>query len=387
VRAVVFSLQIRKVRPMTTGTDIGSQLPVGNSPSETQAREDLIFSFIKNKQLPARTNFINDPNAPGSATSTQASWRKLTTTQKDANGANRKLTLYVLPRYFEIGSDDDPLFIPMWPATMQKVADLYYAVFPSRKIVDIIWQNADTQLPIGPPPGFTIPGPDMEKTPSWMAYNKILQTQMKGLGQNILMAGGKKDVVSGPGLDGSKVAIYSTPFGGSGHPLRDLGEWVDNPWQPGTKMQLPLHQPYSTIHASSYSDYSHGIRLVSKVAMVDDIVYPDVTEIFLDPVLNPLVSDQGIFVPRFPNVSPGSVAKFSTTDSASDNSVAVDPSVPVQMPTAILPSFLGIPPSKQKRVLLMGAAGIGVSMIAGFSWPLTVGAAILGGFVGDKTGQ
>jgi hypothetical protein len=114
-----------------------------------------------------------------------------------------------------------------------------------------------------------------------------------------LTIGYKKSIVVGPNLDGSKVAIY----GGA-------GGTADPPWN--------VIQPYSTIHTSDYSDYSHGIVLVSRKAELDGEPVDLRLDVFgsKDPAIYGLVSDQGRFDPIFPNAGPKSRAMFSGSSSA-----------------------------------------------------------------------
>ena len=54
---------------------------------------------------------------------------------------------------------------------------------------------------------------------------------------------------------------------------------------------IPI-QPLTIIHAATYVDYSHGIRLVS-AAMIVDGKPTTVAAVLKDPVLNILLSDEG----------------------------------------------------------------------------------------------
>lgn len=179
------------------------------------------------------------------------------------------LTFYVKPDYFSIGTDSDFRRVAMTPMTAQQIADEHHAILPTRKIVNLIYDASD-KLPSRTIP----PGKDMESSARFAQHDALIGKLPVGQ----LHAGHKKDVVVGPNLDGSRVAIYG--------------------WQPDPKV-FP-HQPYSTIHSSSYVDYSHGVRLVSRKALLDGREI-DLLEAFADPKLVPLVSDQGSFVPYFPS--------------------------------------------------------------------------------------
>lgn len=139
-------------------------------------------------------------------------------------------------------------------------------------MVNAIYQAANTKLPSKPFP----PDDKMETSQRMADHDAAIGPQLPS--RTNLIAGHKKDIVVGPDLDGSKVAIYG--------------------WQPDPS-KFP-HQPYSTVHGSYYADYSHGIRPVSRWAMVDGKV-TDIFNVFRDSSLLPLVSDQGSFVPVFPS--------------------------------------------------------------------------------------
>lgn len=241
-----------------TGTDIAKSL-VGRKPAD---REAAVLAAVRNGEVPRRL-------------SDRARWCAI------AAGGGR-LILTVSCRPVELGTDVDSFLAPMRPETAQAVADHFGAILPSRTIVDALWaQTVAARLPIAPPRGFKIPGPDMLDVRSWIAHNAEIQRALAGV--DGLVVGGKKDVAVGPNLDGSRVAIYSTPFSGRGGPRPAGG-----------------HQPYSTIHTPDHVDYSHGVRLVQRVALLDGLPV-DLRDVFADPKRAGLVSDQGPFAPRFPN--------------------------------------------------------------------------------------
>jgi hypothetical protein len=266
-----------------SGTEIANSL-LGKSGTE---REALAWAALASDEVPS---YLLDKNK----------WAQIVATGTDAKGASRTLSYRVASRPVEVGTDEDPFLMPLWPTTADRYANRRGAILASQKIIDDRWNFAILKLPISPPPGFTIPGPDMEDVRSWIAHNKILQAQLAG--SQALMSGGMKAVVSGPGLDGSKVAIYSTPFSGSGY-LRPSA-------------YPPAYQGYSTIHSASYGpDYSHGTWLVDRQgAQVDGEPVEDLMQLFVDPVLYTLVSDQGMFTPEFPNAGSGaSLGKYSVS--------------------------------------------------------------------------
>ena len=52
-------------------------------------------------------------------------------------------------------------------------------------------------------------------------------------------------------------------------------------------------QPVTTVHKGTYVDYSHGIRLVRQQVIVDGQA-SSVAAVLKDPLLHPLLSDEGV---------------------------------------------------------------------------------------------
>lgn len=276
-----------------TGTEIANSL-LGKSGAE---REALAWAALLNDEVPA---YLLD----------KSRWPEIVVSGVDKNSDAHTLTVRMAPRPVEVGDETDPFLMPLWPDTADRYANRRSCILATQKLIDDRWNFSILKLPISPPPGFTIPGPDMEKTESWIAHNKIIQGILAG--NQALMSGGKKAVVSGPGLNGEKVAIYSSPFSGTGGP-RPSG-------------YPPHYQPYSTIHAAKYSDYSHGIWLIDREgARLDGAPVADLMALFVDPVLYPLVSDQGMFTPEFPNTGISGTSKFAIDSEPAESAGIADP--------------------------------------------------------------
>jgi hypothetical protein len=174
-------------------------------------------------------------------------WWNLVTVEK--NGHTLK---YLVAPYFAVGNDEDPLDMPLRPFTLQTVADYYDAIIPSRLMIRQIQDQAKTKIPFqdvkGPP--YHIAQNKIETWDAIQAANNMTNSALDKADtrrDDGITIGYKKSVVTGPNLDGSKVAIYGArggPYDGS-------------------------IQPYSTIHEVNYVDYSHGGVLVSKKAELD----------------------------------------------------------------------------------------------------------------------
>jgi hypothetical protein len=217
------------------------------------------------------------------------------------------LRMLVAPDYFAVGNP--PLRMARTrPFGAQDVADHYDAILPSRKILRAIQYAASPRIGFldvkGAP--YHIPVLQIETEEALERANDMADDKFAELGiapGEGLTIGYKKAIVSGPNLDGSKVAI----FGGIGGNL-----------DPETGRK-EIVQAYYTGHPSSYSDDSHGIVLVSRKAELDGRPVDLRRDVFgsSDPSIVALVNDHydGAgrliqFDPIFPNAGPESRAEF-----------------------------------------------------------------------------
>ena len=202
--------------------------------------------------------------------------RKMKDIQVKSNGHTG--TLKVMPDYLAIGSDKDFVRIPMDAKTAQKIADQTGTSLPTTKIVDDVYQQADTKLTPQPLPA----GAQMMSNHYTGSHNDLVEQQMAQRGAQLgdLTAGHQKDLVISNRLTQKpdRVAIYG---------------WH----QPNGK---PI-QGLSTLHESTYADYSHGVRLVGGTMLVDGVERP-VSEVLKDPALAGLLSNEGVVRdPRVPD--------------------------------------------------------------------------------------
>jgi len=178
-------------------------------------------------------------------------------------------TIFVMPEYLAIGSDSDFLRIPMNFYTATAVADHFGFVLPTRKIVDAIYDQSSDRFTPQPLPA----GPAMTSTEYYRKHNAMIdqQSRMRGFPLGGLVAGHKKDVVLTNHLRfrPDRIAIYGWH--------RAVGQPI---------------QPLSTVHGANYADYSHGIRLVAKMAMIEGRLQ-SVHDILQDSLLAGVLSDEG----------------------------------------------------------------------------------------------
>ncbi len=184
-------------------------------------------------------------------------------------GATVRLVMCVLPDYLAIGSDHDALRVPMGLDTALAVAAGFGFMLPTRRMVDLIYRQATVRLQPQPLPA----GDTMRSTATYLRHQALVEQQRAAIGAapGELTAGHKKDLVISERLWRwpGRVAIYGWH--------RDAGSPI---------------QPLSTVHGAQYADYSHGVRLVSNTVLVDG-VRRSLFEVLADPLLAPLLSDEG----------------------------------------------------------------------------------------------
>lgn len=186
------------------------------------------------------------------------------------NGTPHELTYFVSPDNLAVGTNNDFLRVRPWPSTFQWFADKHGLILPTSRMSDQIFEAAPFKVRPNP---IT---PHSASSSSWLRSDAAIAAQAAAIGYVPgvgILGGHMKDVVNGPGLSGDKVAIYG---------------WHDPSGTviPGRKGPI---QDYSTIHHATFSDYSHGARLVRRKGILDGHEV-DLGKIMTDPVLYPLLS-------------------------------------------------------------------------------------------------
>jgi hypothetical protein len=179
-------------------------------------------------------------------------------------------TVFVMPDYLAIGSNEDFLRIPMNLHTATAIASQFGFMLPTPKIVDAVYDQSAYHFKPQP----MAPGPQMRSTSYYLAHDQKIKEQclVYGIPSGELLSGHKKDVVITNRLaqKKDKIAIYGW-HQYSGAPI----------------------QPLSTVHGSCYADYSHGIRLVSDTVWVEG-KFQSIYEVFEDPKLAEVLSNEGV---------------------------------------------------------------------------------------------
>jgi len=254
---------LRNIPPRTSSALTGTQFAESVAHMACQQREHAILSSLLDGNLPA---FL----------------KKLVPVRLSyqiVGGATVAATIFVMPEYLAIGSDTDFLRIPMNLHTAVAVADRFGFVLPTKKIVDAIFEQSASRLTPQPLPA----GPQMTSTEYYQQHNSMIdeQAQARAISQGALVAGHKKDVVLTNRLNRmpDRIAIYGW-HRAKGDPI----------------------QPLSTVHGAGYADYSHGIRLVAGLVLIEGRLR-SVYNILRDVALAPALSDEGAIrlAPAFGN--------------------------------------------------------------------------------------
>jgi hypothetical protein len=198
----------------------------------------------------------------------------------------RQAHLWVLCDYLAIGSDEDFVRMPMMASTAQRIASACDCVLPTRRVVDEVWRQAKARLP----PSFIQGGPDNTHRDDYTTHQATLEghRRKRGIGLGMLTAGDKKDIVLTNRLltKDDRVAIYG---------------WHQHDG-------VPI-QPLSTVHGRRYTDYSHGVRLVDQLVVVDDAELR-LEDLYRNPSYCDIVSDEGpLEVISYPTWLPPPVLK------------------------------------------------------------------------------
>ena len=184
-----------------------------------------------------------------------------------AGGRPVEIMLCVMPDYLSVGSDQDALLVPMGLPTALEVAARYGLVLPTPRMVDAIYDAAPVKLDPEPLPA----GNAMRSTAYVVRHDRLIAAQLaaRHAPRDALTAGHKKDLVATARLASApgRVAIYG--------------------WHRARHQPI---QPLSTVHGAGYADYSHGVRLVSRIVYVDVAPRP-IDEVLADPKISPLLAD------------------------------------------------------------------------------------------------
>ncbi len=247
--------------PVKNGSDYIKQiLPLNRSD-----REDSIYAFVVDGYIP---NFLRTL-VPITATAV-------------INEQEYTLEYFVTPDYLSIGNDNNYFLCPMTPLLAQRIANTLDCILPTKKMVDQIYTAASVKLPPQPIP----PDSLMTMMPRFIQHNDSVQLLLKSLIDQFplgsLVAGTKKDIIT-------HQKIYSELKPNRPKPVVIYG-WHQLNGEP--------IQPPNNWHQETYVDYSHGVRLVQKMATINgaDISLVDILQ---DEIYHVLISDTILTKPYY----------------------------------------------------------------------------------------
>ena len=224
-----------------------------------------ITSQLQNLQGPQRDKKIMEKLMCGHSPSFLTELKPIIT-----NYDNDTIILCVSPDYLLVGNDSDGIRFPLGLPATKKILGEFGFILPTRKIVDLIYQQSQTKLA----PSFKQPGPQMESTAYIVSHNTTIDAMLSA--DPGLIGGHKKDIVISNRLNTrpGKIAIYG--------------------WH---RLNGKPVQPLSTVHHKNYADYSHGIRLVSQIAFVNGKKV-HIKNLLTDLKLSQALSDEGPLSPQ-----------------------------------------------------------------------------------------
>jgi hypothetical protein len=233
----------------------GSQFvaTISSSSMSLTTRENLIYTEISNGNVPAFYRTL----VPVTSTAV-------------ISGSTQSVTYYVIPDYLAVGTDTNYFLCPMSPMLATQIGNLTGCTLPTRKMVNNIWSAATVKLSPSP----ITASPSMTTVPVFDQHNTTVKGQRQAFSNSLgeLVSGDKKDVVISNQIysTANRVVIYGWHY------------------TSGTAIQ-----PLSNVHADTYMDYSHGIRLVQNSCMLNGTTSTTVKAILQSSTLNTLLSDEG----------------------------------------------------------------------------------------------
>ncbi len=196
------------------------------------------------------------------------------------NGVKQKVTYYVAPDYVTIGIDSDYYLCPMSPMLATKIGNLTGTTLCTRKMVGDVWTAAQVKLQ----PQTIPPSSQMSTVPVMMHHDSLVDSlrdtyfPAHPLGQ--LVSGDQKDVVISN-------LIYNT-----------ANRVVIFGWYYPTGTYI---QPMTNVHADTYMDYSHGIRLVQNNCVLNNSIQTTIQSVLESSAEDSVLSDEGVIAqPWYP---------------------------------------------------------------------------------------
>jgi hypothetical protein len=284
------------------------------------------------------------------------------------NENGHTLEVLVAPDYGAVGRSHPIRIGKESQFAAQDYVDAYNSIMPSQKLLRAIEAAASPKIPFI---AVQKAGRADDSVAGMIKASELADAAFAKYGTSNddgrLKIGYKKAYVVRPNMDGKYLAIYG-------------GRWSTTGG---------LVQPTSGhAHTSDYSDYSHGIVLVSRKALLDGEDVDLRTDVFgsRDPSIYSLVSDEGRFDPVFPNAGGESVARFSMTEEAPESIPSTGSDVAIGKPAPLagtpLAAIGAIGGRGTAPLAIGGAAGLATGLVLGLGGLPLVGVSVVGALVG-----
>ncbi|PID63155.1 MAG: hypothetical protein CR986_00355 [Ignavibacteriae bacterium] len=276
---VITFLKVLLVFAQTNDTLIFLEIP--KRPEEAASASEFV-NQAKNLNLIDREKAIVKELISGNAPSFSRNLKAIDFT-KIINNKTYKVRCFVALDYLAIGSDEDYLYIPITPSTAQFLSDKFNCMLPTKKLVDIIYNNSEIKLIPQPIP----PSDKMTTMQVFFQHTDSIKKQIEEINldreENNIIAGHKKDIIIS-----NKIYNHNRGF----DPVVIYG------WHRGINNPI---QPLYNGHNSMYVDYSHGIRFIYNYAIVNGDTL-SIREILKDSELSNLFSNEGVITrPYYPD--------------------------------------------------------------------------------------
>ncbi len=226
-------------------------------PRQTQG----IPSFSNNMGT-GRDNQIAQAVRSGNIPDFLRNLRPVTVNANSCMGSSSAITFCVMPDYLSVGDNQNYIHTPVGIDAATQMAGEMGFFLPTTRMVDAIYSQGQARVA----PSTRTPNASMTTTSVFTEHSRSVQRQFDGR-ENLLRVGHKKDVVMTNRTGGVPIYGWHRP-GGSAIQSLYLG------------------------HQNDYSDYSHGIRMVSQQAFVNGQRYA-LADLLRDPQCSQALSSEG----------------------------------------------------------------------------------------------
>lgn len=210
-----------------------------------------------------------------------------------SRAGDHEATFFVSTDALQIG-DNGTVRISVSARTHQLISDMLDCVLPTTRICDLIFEQSEVKAPPHYQSNADSPTPDprpLNVNARVLEHHQAVE-QSRRERDGLLDNAGKYWVAANALLENhERAANYG--WHAAGAPLRS---------GPGRNGRHPMYQSLGTRHPLDHVDYSQTVRLVRRICMVDG-AERDILNVYSDPRLAPLVSDEGVLhAPRLPAV-------------------------------------------------------------------------------------